>query len=223
MSIRQVVSFALAAFIAGVGAGLQNPACAGSLMYEILADTSSLIPGPGGLIDINLGVSYPPGSSSVSALVYGPITDGVISPGASVGPTGTAAGDLTGSGVSMSNTQSTNELGQNFQVGSFFDVFVDISGPEIGSGAVGPWSGSVLAVTIYDSQNNAEGAMFTVNPNVDQNGNPIVDGTVGISTTGPQVIVIPFASIPEPSSIMLLGLGLGAVVAIGRIRRRRVA
>ncbi len=57
MSFRRTVSFALATLLAVAGAGLSNPARAGSASYEILADTTGLVPGAGGLIDINLGVS----------------------------------------------------------------------------------------------------------------------------------------------------------------------
>ena len=42
---------------------------AGSMTYEVLVNTSGLIPGPGGLIDMQLTPAYSPGSPSVSALV----------------------------------------------------------------------------------------------------------------------------------------------------------
>jgi hypothetical protein len=225
MSIRCVAQFALATFMAVVGAGLQGPAHAGSMTYEILADTSGLVQGSGGLLDMNLGASYPPGSPSVSVSFYNPITDGIISPAPSASDpyTGTAAGDLLGAGVTMNNSQSTSEVGQDFVVKSFFDVFVDISGPEVGSGAVGPWSGTVIVFNIYDAAGTVESATFTVNPNVDPNGNPIVDGTILPMSSGSQVMIIPLSSVPEPSSVILLGLGLGAVVGGRRLVELRAA
>jgi hypothetical protein len=219
MKMRPIISMASATLLTIAFAACSNPAHAGSVTYEILADTSGLIPGPGGLIDINLGVSFPPGSASVSVRVFNPITDGVL--GAATPISGTAAGDLTTpGGVTANNTMATNELSQAFAPKSFFDVFVEIQGPEIGPGAVGPWSGSVFNLAIFDSGTGMESATLTVNPNVDTKGNPIVDGTIGIATSGPQVQVL---LVPEPSSAMLLGLGLGAAAAIGRFRKRRAA
>jgi PEP-CTERM motif len=202
--------------LVSVGAvGWQQPVRAGSITYEIQADTSGLVPGPGGLIDMQLGVSFPPASPSVSVWVFDPVTDGIL--GSSTPISGTATGDLaTPGGVTANNITSTNELGQNFTVGSFFDVFVTLSGPEIGPGAVGPWSGSVLAVTIFDSGTGSEGAMFSVNPNVDTNGNPIVDGTIGVTTSGS--VNVFNATVPEPTSLVLLGLGLGTLAAVCKTR-----
>lgn len=222
MSPRKIVSLGLAMILAAAGAGLSNPAKAGSVTYEILADTSGLIPGPGGLIDISLNPSFPTGTASVSAVVFNPITDGTL--GAANSVSGTAAGDLTTpGGVTANNSGMPNELIQNFSVGSFFDVFVTLSGSEIGSGAVGPWTGTVFNLSIFDSGSGMEAAELTVNPNVDMNGMPIVDGKVGIMTSGPQVQVIIAGSVPEPSSVVLMGLGVGAIVAIGRSRRKRAA
>jgi hypothetical protein len=213
--INRVVFRGLTAFFAVFLAGYFAPVYAGSVTFEILADTSGLIPGPGGLIDINLGVSFPPGSPSVSVQVFDPMTDGTL--GAATPISGTAAGDLTTpGGVTANNTMATNELSQDFAPKSFFDVFVTISGPEVGSGAVGPWSGSVFNLAIFDSGTGMESATLTVNPHVDANGDPIVDGTIGIMTSGPQVQVL---EIPEPSSAVLLGLGVVAVVTGGRLRR----
>jgi hypothetical protein len=223
MSVRRYFAFAVATCFTAAGAGLFNPAQAGSVTYEILADTSSLIPGPGGLIDISLNPASSPGSASVAALTFGPITDGTL--GTSTPISGTATGDLTTpGGVTADNTQPANELTQNFSVGSFFDVFVTLSGSEIGPGAVGPFTGTVFSLFVFDAQSNFEGAQLTVNPNVDGNGNPIIDGTIGIMTTGPQVQVILVSGIvPEPASVMLLGIGLIAIAGSSRFRHRRAA
>jgi hypothetical protein len=212
MSIRRTIPMALAAIFAL--AGFSDRAQAGSLSYEIVFNTSGFVQAPGGFVDIQLSPSMPSAApASVSASIYSPITDGNL--GGVSFTNGTAAGDLTTVGVTMDNTQPGNELTQDFSVGSFFDVFVTLSGSEICPGANGTFSGTVFQVAVGDSGTSTSTAMLTVNPN-----GGMVDGTVGISTMGP-IIVIPLSSVPEPSSVVMLGLG--AVAVIGRFRRRRAA
>jgi hypothetical protein len=215
MKIRTLTTVCLAALACVTE--LSRPACAASVTFQVLFSTNGLEQGPGGLIDMQLSAASPPGSPSVSASVYGPITDGVISSGASASDpmVGTAMGDLTTpSGVSMNNT-AFSEMGQDFAVRSYFDVFVTLSGSEIGSNAVGPFTGTVFQLTVFDSVLSDPGlsATFIVNPNIDGNGEPIVDGNVGFITSGDNVTVVPFA-VPEPASFVLLSLGLGAIVAL---------
>ena len=223
MSTRQIPLFVLAALLAMAIAGTSGQAHAGSVTYEIKADTSSLVQGPGGLIDISLSPAYAQSPATVSLQVFNPITDGTL--GQVVPVFGNATGDLTTpSGVTADNSTVPNELQQFFTVASFFDVFVTISGSEIGAGASGAWSGTVFQLSIFDSQVNGKElwGQLIVNPNQDQNGNPIVDGTVGTAVSGPEVQIIQLA-IPEPASLVLLSLGMGAVVAIGRWRPMRDA
>ncbi len=219
MNPRSIFATGLAALLAVVVGAHPLPARAGSITYEIQADTSGLTPGSGGLIDIQLNPASPQSPATVSVDVFNPNTDGVLGPATPV--SGNATGDLTApAGVTADNTQGPNELTQGFSVASFFDVFVTLTGSEIGPGATGAFSGTAFALTIYDSQLNSEGVTLTVNPNIDGNGNPIVDGTVGVAVSGPPVQVI-VASVPEPSGAVLIGLGLGIVVAWGRLRRPR--
>ena len=137
--------------------------------------------------------------------------------------TGTAAGGLTlPGGVKMNNTEFS-ETGQNFAVKTFFDVYVTLSGSEIGAGAVGPWSGTVFTLNVYDSIITDPGLSisFTVNPNIDGNGNPIVDGTVGVLASNSNVSAIQTSPVPEPSSVVPLSIGLLAVNYFRRLRKRR--
>ena len=213
MRCRQISLFTLATLLTVAGSGLFNPVCAGSLTFEIIADTSGLAPGPGGYVDMVVSPATPPGSPSVSVQIDNFTTDGIVSPGGVLGtPIGTASGDLTAPGGVTENNTAYSELTQNFAVGSFFDVFVTISGSEVGAGASGTFSGTEFFFTIYDSGVGSVGATFVVNPS------GTVDGAVVPLPSGPQVTV---TSVPEPSSAALLSLGLGAVTVASRHRRRR--
>ena len=229
MGNRQIASLGVAALLAVAVTGISGKANAGSVTYEIKYDTSVLVPGAGGLIDFYLDATNPtasqtpPTPASVSVRAYNPSTDGILS--STIPVSGNAMGDLTTpAGVTTDNSTAPNELQQRFSVASFFDVFVTLSGSEIGPGASGNWSGTVFTLSVFDSQpsGNYLYAQFSVNPNVDQNGNPIVDGTVGTATSGvllpngQNAVQIIQLAVPEPSSVVLLSLGMGAVIAIGR-------
>jgi hypothetical protein len=215
MKLRHFASRVFTVLVILGGVGLDQSARAGSATYDVSFNTSLLTPGPGGLIVFALSPSdAPTPDSTVSVTVSSVNTDGIITAGGvNTTPIGTVSGDLTTGGVSANNT-AYSELDQNFSVGSYFDAVVTLSGSEIGAGATGPWSGTTFSLAIYDSINDVESANFTVNPNVDVSGNPIVDGTIAVATSAG-------VAVPEPSSIVLLGSGLSAF-GIWRIRRRPI-
>jgi PEP-CTERM motif len=223
MSSRKIVSLGLAALLAVAAGGSANPTYAGSVTYEIIADTtfadSGLIAGPGGYVDMQLNPSILPvplTPPTVTATVFNATTDGTIGGYAMGTPTGDASGSLP-TGVTLDNSQFAvaNEVTQSFAVNSFFDVFVTFSGSEIGPGANGSFTGTTFSFTIYDNTLNTIGAQITVNPN-----GGVVDGTVVPTFMSPTVQVILANSVPEPSSVVLMGLGLASVVGFG-VRRRK--
>ncbi len=208
MSTRRVVLFALATLLAVTGAGLLSPAQAGSLTYEIVADTtladSGLNPGSGAAIQVTLSAATPPSPASLSVDVFNVSTDGTL--GSVFYSTGTAAGDLTTS-VTADNTVYS-ELDQNFTIAlgtfpahSYFDVFVTLSGSEIGSG-FSTFTGTAFSLNIYDNSVTEIGVTGLVS-----------DGTVAwsTSTTTPSgtvpsapIYVYPqTATVPEPSALIL--------------------
>src|SRR6185312_737058 len=83
----------LAMLLVVVGAGLVGPAHAGSLSFEIMADTSGMVQGAGGLIDISLNPAFAQSPATVSVMVFGPITDGVLAAPTPI--SGSVTGDLT--------------------------------------------------------------------------------------------------------------------------------
>ncbi len=89
-----------------------NSVQAGLITYEIKADTTGLVPGPGGLIDISLGASTE-GAPSVSVQVYDPLTNGTL--GGATPLFGTAAGDLKTSSMlrSRRSRRAGNSLRRN--------------------------------------------------------------------------------------------------------------
>ena len=187
MSLKKILVIGLAVSLAAVGAGSSNPAHAGSMTYEIAINTTAagLAPGAGGFVDIQLSPAAPQGPPpSVSTSAFGVITDGTL--GSVVMETGTAAGTLPGA-VTMNNTKASppNELLQNFTVHSFFDIFVTLSGPEIGPGS-SVFSGTTFSVLVGDSIGAFTGATGYVNPNFP----PTIDGTVSF-LPGTGVVVIP--------------------------------
>ena len=71
MTNRKFASFMLATLAAAHW--LSKPASAGSMTYEVKVSTTGLVPGPGGLIDMQLSSAALQSPPSVSALVYNPI------------------------------------------------------------------------------------------------------------------------------------------------------
>lgn len=213
MRSRILVTLGLSVLLAAAVDGSARPARAGSATFEIEIDSAAagLSTGAGGLMDIQLNPSTVPSSATVEAQVYGVSTDGTLGSYYGGTPTGDASGSLPGT-ATLFNDQLTNEVTQNFAVGSFFDVFVTLSGAEIG-GTIPTPTGTVFTLSLYDPNpsDNPATLTLTVQP----------DGTLTPSISSPTGAGVSTLSVPEPSGALLLGAGLGALVAAGRFRTRR--
>ncbi len=191
---------------------VDSPARAGSTttLFEIQIDstTAGLATGPGGLLDMQLNPSTVPSSANVTATVFNLSTD--LTLGAPM-TTGDASGQLqpgTSDKVTLDNGKSYNDLNQtaNLPAGSYLDVFVAITVTD--PTATGS-SGTAFFLNLYDSKLSDASATATLTIQAD--GSVTQSMTAGITIT----------SVPEPSTLAMLGLGLSVIAMVGR--RRRVA
>lgn len=221
MSIRQFFSStALIGLLFLTGTGWDRPALAGPTTFVITATTgvspSTGLYGMSGYLDFQFN---PVGTAVAATATIGNFaTDGTL-----VGATtdsGGASGSLPGT-VSIANTTGFNDAFQQLTYGSTitFDLTLSVTGSSL--------DGTTFAFTMYDSNFNTlstgpsgEAVDVTV---YSQNSTPTITGPFGPATGNyPTVTIEPLSpAIPEPSSIVLLGVGLGAVAVVGRFRMRR--
>ena len=185
----------------------RSPARAGSTttLFEIQIDstTAGLAAGSGGLLDIQLNPSTVPSSANVSAVVYNLSTN--LTLGAPT-TTGDASGQLqpgTSDKVTLDNGNKYNDLNQSADLpaNSYLDVTVAITVTDpTATGA----SGTAFYLSLYDKNlsDPSATAILTVQS----------DGSVTQSTTAGVTIT----TLPEPSTLAMLGLGLGAIAMVGR-------
>jgi hypothetical protein len=202
---------------------------AGSVSYLVTVDTTDLA-GQAGYLDAQLAAAAPPASASVKATIQDVVSD------ATPGPVTSAVGDVSGSFSSTplvlgndnagSAIPGFSQLQQSGTYGTFLTFTLTLSGSEVNGGPSVPFTGTVFTLLLEDSGQNGlytgpmagEALDIYVNPG----GSLTVDAYGPASGTGPPLTITP-AAIPEPSGVVLLGVGLGAAIAAGRLRRRRAA
>ena len=228
---RMGIRISLALAFALAGAVLANPARAGSVCYLVTADTSG-ISGTPGFLEAQLSASMVLTSPTVTATI-----SNFSSPGGTLGSVSYNNG-VTGSfsdpPATMNNTPTNGspaDLQQNFSYGSTFSFEVTLSGSEIGNTSSGASTGTIFSFFLEDQNGNylSNGPPFSgggqafdifVNPSGAGTGT-LVDNYGPLNSNGPTVTITPCAAVPEPSSMILMGLGLGAVVVIRRSRGQR--
>jgi hypothetical protein len=191
--------------------------------YDISVNTSGIAPaGFSGYLDFELnpgsGTADPANATLTGFTTDGVLTDGLPSPPV---PPQTALGSVSGSlpgTVTISNTGSVNDYTPGFTFGSFFDVFVELSVPNVSGTAT---SGNVFTLDMQDPGFNS---LLTGGPpppyalqiNLDAaTGLPTILNNAGSALTITAVTAVTAA--PEPATWAFLPAGL---IAFAILRRK---
>jgi hypothetical protein len=236
-SIPIVASIGLLAFAC---AGELSPARAGSVSYLVTIDTTGLS-GQTGYLEAQLSAAAPPTSVSVTATIQD--VNGNPIPGPVTFSVGDVSGSFSSAPLVLGNDNAgsaipgLSDLQQTGTYGTFLSFMLTIAGSEVNGGPSVPFTGTVFSFLLEDANQIGlnmgpmageafdiyvnPGGSLTVTPN-----DPYIAGgpVPGYAPTGtyPTVTISPVgASIPEPSSIVLLSVG--AVIAFGRFRKRLAA
>jgi PEP-CTERM motif len=233
MYVRCIASVGLLSLVCAGGPSLAR---AGSVSYLVTVDTTG---GNGlpGFLDAKLASAAPPVSASVTAMISNYSSD------ATAGPVTIAVGDHSGSFSSTplvlgndsagSAIPNQSELQQMGIAATFLSFTLTLSGSEVNGGGGVPFTGTVftflleetsgiglnqgpLAGEAFDVYLNPDGSL-TVTPNDPYQADGPVSGYAPAIGAYPQITI---SAVPEPSSKVLLGVGLGVIAACGRWRRR---
>ncbi len=214
---RIMTSAALVGLLAFAGG--QPAARGGTLSYLVTVATTDQTGAPG-FIEFSMSPSNPSGVTVAAAITNygGDSVLGAISP---------PIGDVTGSlPVSLGLDNATySDYQQALTYGTFIRFDLTISGTDVGNpNAV---SGTDFSILLEDSTGMGLNT-GTAGAAVDFYFPPL-GGTQTVVISPPAMGNTPLVtlsplSVPEPSSVLLMGLGIGAVVAVGRRRgKARVA
>ncbi len=225
---RSIPIVAAAGLLALACAWGPSPARAGSVSYLVTVDTTGLA-GQAGYLEAELAANAPPASASVTATIQNVSSD--ATPGAVTFAVGDVSGSFSSTPLVLGNDNSgsaipgLSDLQQAGTFGTFLSFTLTLAGSEVIGGPSVPPTMTVFSFLLEDSTqaglNQGPLAGEGIDIYVNQ-GSLTVNSFAPASGNYPQVSITP-AAIPEPSSVVLLGLGLGALAVAGRFRKHRAA
>jgi hypothetical protein len=213
MKLSRFTSFlAMTVALLAAGSLWDRPARAGSTTYSVIVDTSSYI-GVTGALELGF-VAGDSGAPPATAAITAFTTDGAL-----VGSPVTVP-DVTGTlpGTVLFTNDQNGDYYQAFTYGQMMSFMVTLAST--------PNPGVPIDTTfsfyLYDAfgnpitgPNSPSGELLDIN----------VSGTTGQTTvtlySPPPPTVVILGGVPEPSSVVLLGFGVGGLVYVGRRQARR--
>lgn len=246
MRIRQFASsIALIAFLTFAGAGSLS-AHADSVSYLVTVDSTG-IAGSSGFLETQLATAAVPATPSVTATIGSIATDGSLG-AVTISTPGVVSGSF-GSTLALANDNASvvppnlSDFQQAFTYGTTLSFVLTFSGTEVMSGNPAiPFTGTVFSFILEDANQdglnsgplypgeafdiyvNPSGGTLLVAPNDPYlAGGPVPGFPPATGGLYPAVTIAPFSAVPEPSSVVMLGLGLGAMTVVGRFRKVRDA
>jgi PEP-CTERM motif len=212
---RLIFSAAFAPIVLLTLAGPESSARAGTLTYDVIVHSVG-ISGTSGYLEFSMSDASYPATPSVTATITNVVADGAL--GAVSPPIGDVTGTLSSPPLTLAN-DAFSDYQQAYTYGSTMTFTLTFTGSDVGN-PTAP-SGTLFAILLEDGTGAplntgpaGEAADFFFPPLL---GAPVVLYPASSPNGFP---FITFGSVPEPSSVVLMGLGLCGVVATGRRIKR---
>ena len=197
-----------------------TPDARGDYIYQVYVDTSSL-QGTSGVLDFQLNPQVI-GVQSLTATISGfSSVNGTL--GSILTPTfGQVSGQLPNN-ITLVNSSDINDISQYIKYGLTLQFVVSLSGNAVQNPTNGV-GGSAFLFSLLDSNLNP---LLTSDPGGTLAGISVFsDGSTDVSTfppndsSPPLVTVTPLVSVPEPTSMIPLGIGMVTLAGYRRYCRR---